>query len=429
MVEHRKPMKVEQAIQKIMDCRVQGNREYASINNSLGRVLAEDIRADHDVPPFNRSPYDGYAIRSVDSKTASRDHPVVFNVIGRIGAGEVFSDTVKAKQAVKIMTGAPIPTGCDAVIMLELVEEKENQTIRIKRAVQPNDNISFRGEDVKKNTVIIEKGKTITPGVVALLATFGYEQVPVVEKPVVGIIATGSELVEIDEPLADGKIRNSNAYMIQAQLERIGVKAIYFGQFSDDLDLCFEQVSTALEQVDVLISTGGVSVGDFDFLPEIYQRLDATVLFNKVGMRPGSVTTVAVLNEKVLFGLSGNPSACYVGFELFVRPFLRSYLCDQEPFCKAVRATIGSDFLKPNPFDRFVRGTISFDDGDVVVTPVGLDKSNVVTSLALANVLIVLPGGTRGYRTGDKVVALLLDNNQGAAVYLNNYTLKEKRNE
>ncbi|PJH58668.1 molybdopterin molybdenumtransferase, partial [Salmonella enterica subsp. enterica serovar Typhimurium] len=169
-------------------------------------------------------------------------------------------------------------------------------------------------------------GAYINPGIVALLATFGYKKVPVTAKPKVGIIATGSELLAIDAPLEQGKIRNSNASMVYSQILRAGANPIYFGQFSDDFENCYEQVKRALEEVDFLITTGVVSVGDFDYLPAIYEKLNAEVLFNKVAMRPGSVTTVAHKDGKLLFGLSGNPSACYVGFELFVHPAVRSFV-------------------------------------------------------------------------------------------------------
>lgn len=420
MVNRRDLMRVSEAIEKLMLYSYPGKKEYVAIEDSYRRFLAEDIIADHDVPRFDRSPYDGFAIRSSDTKEASRDNPVTLSVVGEIGAGSIFKQQVKHNQAVRIMTGAQIPTGCDAVIMLELVKEQRTEAIiRIKRKIEPNDNISFQAEDTRKGTVIAKKGTAINPGVVALLAAFGYKNVPVSVRPKVGVIATGSELLTLDEPLVPGKIRNSNSYMIQAQLERVGAETVYFGQFSNDIEVCFEQVKDTIKQVDFLITTGGVSVGDYDYLPAIYRKLEATVLFNKVGMRPGSVTTVAEVEGKLLFGLSGNPSACFVGFELFVRPVTRTFLSDPKPFPKAVKAVLGADFLKPNPFDRYVRASTTYQDTHLVATPVGLDKSNVVSSLGSVDVLIVLPGGTRGYQAGEKVWALLLDGDDGDTSYQN----------
>ena len=170
--------------------------------------------------------------------------------------------------------------------------------------------------------------------------------------------------------------------------------------------------------MDFVITTGGVSVGDFDYLPAIYDELGANVLFNKIAMRPGSVTTVAEKNGKLLFGLSGNPSACYVGFELYVRPIIRAFLHVNKPFLKREMALLGADFPKTDPFDRFVRGHLSYQNGKLVATPIGLDQSNVVSSLAEANILIVLPGGTNKYRQGKEVDILLLEDQEGTTYEL-----------
>lgn len=416
MVEKRNPIKVEEALNRVLQYAKNGQIEYVTIEESYGRFLGEDLVATHDVPFFNRSPYDGYAIRSVDTVAASRNNPIEFKVVGEIGAGSVFEGVVCEKEAVRIMTGAQIPDGADCVIMLELVTECGEKIIQIKRQVKQGENISILGEDTKKGTVLAPKGTYINPGVVALLATFGYKQVPVSAKPKIGIIATGSELLEVDQPLEPGKIRNSNTYMIMSQIKRAGGEPIYFGQFKDDLETCFEQVKNTLDHVDFLITTGGVSVGDYDYLPAIYEMLGAEVLFNKIAMRPGSVTTIAVKDGKLLFGLSGNPSACYVGCELFVKPILRTFLHNQNPVLKRTQAILGQDFPKANPFDRFVRGYVTFDGSQLLVHPVGLDKSNVVSSLAGANVLLVLPGGTRGFSKGMKVDVLLLEDQEGAPV-------------
>ncbi|AZV44917.1 molybdopterin molybdenumtransferase [Peribacillus asahii] len=417
MVEKRTPISVENCVRKVMEFSKSGVIETVAIEQAYGRFLAQDLKADHDVPSFDRSPYDGFAIRAEDTKSASSDHPLSLKVVGEIGAGSVFDGTVQAFEAVRIMTGAQIPEGCNAVVMLELTREytdNDQKFIEIKRSYKKGDNISFQGEDTQKGTVLVQKGTYINPGVSALLATFGYKEVPVAKKPIVGVIATGSELLEVEEPLEPGKIRNSNAYMILAQIERAGGKVKYFGKLSDDLDQCLLAVKQALSEVDILITTGGVSVGDYDYLPAIYEKLGASVLFNKIAMRPGSVTTVAELNGKLLFGLSGNPSACYVGFELLVRPIIRTYLFNDKPHLKRESAWLGEDFSKPNPFTRFIRGHISFEEGKMIASPSGFNKSSAVSSLAAADVFIVLPGGTRGYKQGMMVDVLLLEDVQGS---------------
>ncbi|EEL82393.1 Molybdopterin biosynthesis protein moeA [Bacillus cereus AH1271] len=417
MLEKRIPIPVAEAVARVMEYAYQGEIEKVSLIKSYGRTLGEDVIADHDVPHFDRSPYDGFAIRAEDTKEASSSNPILFEVIGEIGAGFVFTEEVEPFQAVRIMTGAAIPSGCNAVVMLELTEgfeEKEKTYMKLKRSFAAGDNISFKGEDVKQNSILVKKGTVINPGVAALLATFGYSVVHVVKQPVVGIVTTGSELLEVHERLKPGKIRNSNSYMIAAQIERAGGAVQYYGQFADDLETCYNTVKKAIKEVDILITTGGVSVGDYDYLPAIYERLQANALFNKIAMRPGSVTTVAEVEGKLLFGLSGNPSACYVGCELYVRPVIGTYLHKKNPHVFSAEAILQKDFPKANPFTRFVRGKVEIVDGQLQATPVGLDKSSAISSLAEANACIVLPGGTRGFEAGITVSVLLLESNAGS---------------
>lgn len=417
MLLKRNPIPVAEAVARVMEYAYQGEIEKVSLIESYGRTLGEDVIADHDVPHFDRSPYDGFAIRAEDTKEASSSNPIQFEVIGEIGAGFVFTEEVKAFQAVRIMTGAAIPAGCNAVVMLELTEgfeEKEKTYMKLKRSFASGDNISFKGEDVKQNAILVKKGTVINAGVAALLATFGYSSVHVVKQPVIGIVTTGSELLEVHEQLKPGKIRNSNSYMVAAQIERAGGVVQYYGQFADDFETCYNTVKKAIKEVDILITTGGVSVGDYDYLPAIYEKLQANVLFNKIAMRPGSVTTVAELEGKLLFGLSGNPSACYVGCELYVRPVIETYLHKKNPHLYRAEAILQKDFPKANPFTRFVRGRVEFVDGQLKVTPVGLDKSSAISSLAETNAFIGLPGGTRGFEAGIIVSVLLLESNMGS---------------
>lgn len=417
MLDKRIPIPVAEAVARVMKYAYQGEMEKVSLIESYGRTLGEDVIADHDVPHFDRSPYDGFVIRAEDTKEASSSNPIQFEVIGEIGAGFVFTEEVKEFQAVRIMTGAAIPEGCNAVVMLELTEgfeENEKIYMVLKRSFSSGDNISFKGEDVNQNSILVKKGTVINPGVAALLATFGYSSVHVIKQPVIGIVTTGSELLEVHEQLKLGKIRNSNSYMIAAQIERAGGAVQYYGQFADDLETCYNTVKKAMKEVDILITTGGVSVGDYDYLPAIHKRLQANVLFNKIAMRPGSVTTVAEVEGKLLFGLSGNPSACYVGCELFVRPVIRTYLYKKNPHVFRAEAILQKDFPKANPFTRFVRGKVEIVDGTLQAIPVGLDKSSAISSLAEANAFIVLPGGTRGFEAGITVSVLLLESNAGS---------------
>ncbi|MGS0906047.1 molybdopterin molybdotransferase MoeA [Bacillus altitudinis] len=424
MMERRQPIPVEEAVKKVHQFQKHGQVEWVPLKNSLGRWIAEDILADHDVPAFDRSPYDGFALRAEDTKEASSEHPIEFEVIDHIGAGIVSAKTIGPFQAIRIMTGAKIPKGANVVIMLELTKtfEKDGKSMMsLKRPLKKGDNISRQGEETLKGNVMIKKGSKVTPGVTAILATFGYAVVPVVKKPVIGIISTGTELLQVSDAMVDGKIRNSNLSMVYAQVLEAGGEPLDLGGVSDDFDQSYEAVKSVLSKVDMLITTGGVSVGDFDFLPAIYEKLGAEVLFNKVAMRPGSVTTVAALsNGQLLYGLSGNPAACFVGFELFVKPIIYKWCLKENPFPVFAEAKLTHDFPKANPFTRFVRASLDFAGSQLSVTPTGLDKSSAVTSIAHADCFIVLPGGTRGFSAGDQVSVLLFHHEGGAPCWMTN---------
>ncbi|RKD21866.1 molybdopterin molybdenumtransferase [Ammoniphilus oxalaticus] len=417
MLERRTSIPVSEAVARVMKYAGEAQIEQVSINDCDGRYLGEDLVATDDVPNFDRSAFDGFAIRTEDIEGATSENPVILEVVEEIGAGDVPLKTVGLNQAVRIMTGAQMPVGATAVIPLELTEtfiDQGKTKVKAKRFIEQGDYVTYRGQDMKAGTPIVEKGTYINPGVKALLATFGYHQVKVAKKPKVGVFATGSELLDVDEPLVPGKIRNSNAYMIISQIIRSGAEPVYFGKLADDLEASFAAITKALADVDILVTTGGVSVGDFDYLPIIYDRLGADVLFNKIAMRPGSVTTVAHWNGKILFGLSGNPSACYVGYELYARPIVKTLLCSKKPHLQRTKAILAEDFPKVNPFTRFVRSKIFYEDSQLYVAPSGADKSNIVSSLALCNSFIVLPGGTRGFAIGDIVDVLLLEDHDGA---------------
>lgn len=418
-MERRQPIPVEEAIKKVHQYEKHGEIEWVPLKDSLGRFIAEDILADHDVPAFDRSPYDGFALRAEDTKEASSAHPVEFEVIDHIGAGMVSAKTIGSFQAIRIMTGAKIPNGANVVIMIELTKtfEKDGKSfMSLKRPLKKGDNISRQGEEVLKGNVMVKKGTAVTSGVTALLATFGYAVVPVVKKPVIGIISTGTELLQVSDAMVDGKIRNSNLSMVYAQVLEAGADPLDLGGVSDDFDKSYHAVKEAMSKVDILITTGGVSVGDFDFLPAIYEKLGAKVLFNKVAMRPGSVTTVAAMpNGQLLFGLSGNPAACFVGFELFVKPIIYKWYMKENPFPAFAEAKLTHDFPKANPFTRFVRAALQFTGSQISVTPTGLDKSSAVTSIAEADCFIMLPGGTRGFQAGDQVDVLLFQHKGGGS--------------
>lgn len=419
LLTKRNAISIGEAVQKVMSDIEKGSTEKVSLVEASGRYLAEDIVANQDVPAFDRSLYDGYAIRSEDTKDATNDNPVELEVVGQIGAGAVFNNEIQPFQAVRIMTGAEMPEGFNAVVMLEHVIELtkfDKDFIAVNRFIPEHERVFKKGQEIQKGTYLVEKGTRITPGIIGLLATFGYSEVLVGKKTVVGVLATGSELLEIDEPLVPGKIRNSNSYMLMSQIERVGAQPKYLGKLEDDLEKSFKVIQQELQDVDMLITTGGVSVGDYDYLPEIYDRLGATVLFNKIAMRPGSVTTVAKLGTQFLFGLSGNPSASFIGFELFVRPVIRTMLDNKEPYLATQKAILADSYPTPNAFAQLIRTKIEIRDSNVYATSNGLNMSSSITSLVGADALVVLPPTESGYEKGE-VVDILLLSDKGQEVF------------
>lgn len=407
-VEKRHPIPVTEAIQRVVKQDIFMKKTQVKLNDSLGYVLAEDIVATYEIPRFDKSPYDGFAIRAKDSEGASGEHRIEFNVIDHIGAGSVSEHVVGDHEAVRIMTGAAMPEGADAVVMLEQTTEGEG-TFTLRKAFEPGDNVSKKGEETTVGDVVLQKGQHINAGAIAVLATYGYTDVPVYQKPSVAVIATGSELLDVADELEPGKIRNSNGPMVQALAEKIGLNVDTYKIQQDDLESSLAVVKEAAESHDIIITTGGVSVGDYDYLPEIYQQLNAEVLFNKVAMRPGSVTTVAVADDTYLFGLSGNPSACYTGFELFVKPAVFHMMGATRIYPQVVQATLMEDFKKANPFTRFIRATVTFNGKAMTVVPSGFNKSGAVVAIAHSNAMIMLPGGSRGYQAGYTVNVILTD--------------------
>jgi molybdopterin molybdotransferase len=413
---HRDPIPVTEAQRRILAFAQKNPIETVLLMESEGRRLAKPICATNDVPHFPKSPYDGFAVRAEDTKGASIEHPIELEVVGAIACGDEPAFTIGKGQAARIMTGAAIPQGADCVIMFEMTTENEARVERIvgiKKEMKPGENIIQLGEEAKKGDVLIEAGKRIGPGEMAILATFGYAEVPVYRLPKIGILATGSELLSPEEPLRYGKIRNSNSYMTASQVRQAGGIPVLYGNLEDDPDKAVRTVLSILEETDMLITSGGVSVGDFDIMVEVFKRLEADLLFNKIAMRPGSVTSAARYNDKFIFGLSGNPGACFVGFELFVRPLLQAMQGKAEVTLPEMHAFMGVDMKKPSPFTRYVRSSWKMEEGKIVVYPVGQDKSGVVTNITDANCLLRIPSGGSGVSKGDTVTILALPYNPG----------------
>lgn len=407
-IEKRNPIPVREAINRVVSQDIYTKQIEVPLESSVNYILAEDIVATYEIPRFNKSPYDGFALRSKDTEGASGEHRINFTVIDHIGAGSVSEKEVGPFEAVRIMTGAEMPKGADAVVMLEQTVEDE-QSFTIRKSFNVNENVSLKGEETQIGDTVLNKGQQINPGAIAVLATYGYTQVKVFDKPSIGVIATGSELLEVGDDLEPGKIRNSNGPMIAALSQKFNLDVASYQIQEDDLKSSIQVVKEAMAKHDIVITTGGVSVGDFDYLPQIYDEINAEVLFNKIAMRPGSVTTVAVAEGKYLFGLSGNPSACFTGFELYVKPAVLHMMGATAIYPQMIQATLMEDLTKANPFTRFVRAMATLNGKAMTVVPSGFNKSGAVVAIAHSNAMIMLPGGTRGYQKGYTVDVILTD--------------------
>jgi len=304
----------EKAIEIVMNSVFETDTETIPFTDSLGRVLAEDISSDTDMPPFNRSAVDGYACRKEDL----HDDLEVLEVIP---AGKVPQKMVGENQCSKIMTGAIVPEGCETVFMVENSEVLPSGKIRFT-GKDSKKNFSSKGEDVRKGDLVMRTGKFIKPQDIAVMASVGHTKVIVKKKPKVAVLSTGDELVEPDISPEISKIRNSNAYQLLAQVERAGGTGRYYGISPDVEKETSELIQKAISENEIVILTGGVSMGDFDFVPSVLKSLGVNILFDRVNVQPGKPTTFGVHKKAVVFGLPGNPVSSFIQFETLIWPFI-----------------------------------------------------------------------------------------------------------
>lgn len=304
----------DQALRIGLDLAFQLPTKHISLGKSHGRVLAEDIISDVDMPPFNKSAVDGFACRSQDIQNE-------LEIIEIIPAGKYPEKQIKKGQCAKIMTGAPVPTGADCVVMVEQSEEFSDNKVRFSIS-KTSPNIAYQAEDVKVGMKLISSGIIIKPGHIAVMASAGFANLLVSAMPQVGIISTGDELVEPDQKPSSACIRNSNAYQLVAQVQAMGCIANYMGIAKDDENITLAFLEKALAENDVVLITGGVSMGDFDHVPAMMEKAGMEVLFKKIAIQPGRPTVLAKKENKLCFGLPGNPVSSFVLFELLVKPVL-----------------------------------------------------------------------------------------------------------
>jgi molybdopterin molybdotransferase len=378
--------------------------EPVRLEQALGRVLAEDVRANRDLPPNDVSAMDGYAVRSADLTQT----PATLGVIEDIRAGDMPTKTVQSGQCARIMTGAPVPKGADAVVRVEDTQPSEAGKVQINRAVPPGNDIRLQGEGMRNGDVVLSAGTEITPGVIGILATVKCAQMQVYRHPRVAILSTGNELEGMDEPVDPNKIPNSNSYALMAQLQEIGIEPVLLGIARDDPEELAQYLRRGLEY-DVLLVSGGSSVGVHDFVRPTMEALGVTMHFWRVEIRPGHPIAFGSTDAGLIFGLPGNPVSSMVCFEQFVLPALRSMTGHARLYRRTIEARL-AQALKAKPGrTEFVRVVLSRDAGGYVATPTGTQSSGVLLSMARADGLMVVPADSTGIAAGEPVVVQLLD--------------------
>jgi len=400
---------VDEALGKILSHIHPLGFEKVSILDALERVIAEDIYAQRNIPPLDNSAMDGYALRVEDIQNASQEHPIRLEVIEDLPAGVISKKKLEKGKAIRIMTGAPIPKGADTVVPVEETKQGDGFVL-IFKATALDENIRKSGEDVKKGDRVISKGDAIRPAEVGMLASVGRSFVSVYQRPLVAILCTGDELVDVDGELDEVKIISSNSYTLAAQVKDCGAIPVQLGIAKDRKEEIEEKLYQGM-RADVLISSAGVSVGDYDFVKDVMKNLGMEMVFWKVAMRPGQPLAFGTIGGKPVFGLPGNPVSSMISFEQFVRPSLQKMMGHRILFRPVIEAILKEEIKKLLGRRYFIRGAVSFEKGQSFVTTTGEQGSGILRSMVKANGLIVIPEDQERVRAGDKVKVQLLDRN------------------
>ncbi|MGN0203302.1 MAG: gephyrin-like molybdotransferase Glp [Coprococcus sp.] len=377
--------------------------EKIPLMEGLGRTLAVNVTAPMDQPPFPRSPLDGYAIRAEDSMGATPESPVCLEVIGEVCAGQVFRGCVGSGQAVRIMTGAPIPEGADTVIKQENTDYGDKQ-VNICENLVPYGNYCACGEDYCKGDILLEKGTILDSAAIGTMAGAGMTVVDVYRQPRVGVISTGDEVLSPGSVWQPGKIYDSNLYLIGARLRELGIIPVWMLHCGDQPEKMTELIRNKVKEVDLLVTTGGVSVGKKDIMHEVIRLLPARKLFWKVAVKPGAPVLGAVYSDVPVICLSGNPFGAASNFELLVRPVLAKMTGNSRYAGKRIKAVFDGEFLKSSSCRRFLRGY--YENGRVRM-PQEKHASGILSSLIGCNCMIDIESGSQGLHQGDMVQVLL----------------------
>ena len=381
--------------------------ERVQLLDARGRVLAEDVASDEDLPPFDNSAVDGFAVRAADLAGASREHPRSLRVREHLPAGTVAREPVAAGTAARIMTGAPVPPGADAVVMVEWTDGG-SAAVAVYTPVSPGDNVRPRGESVRAGDLVLERGQVLGPAELSMLASLGRTAVRTIRPPRVALLSTGDELVPLGTAPGPGQIRDSNRYGLIAQVAELGATPIDLGLVGDDEGRLRALVARGLAEADCLVTSGGVSVGDYDLTKRILGELGSIAPY-RVAMKPGMPQVFGIAaGGKPVFGLPGNPVSSLVVFDQFVRPALLKMAGHRQVTRPRLLAVAAETIRKPRGKVHFVRAVVDNVDGVLHARPTGPQGSGILRSLVLANALMILDADVESIAAGDHVPVELL---------------------
>ncbi|HFF9315555.1 gephyrin-like molybdotransferase Glp [Clostridium perfringens] len=378
--------------------------EVVSIKDSLKRVLYGDVKSKINNPPFNKSVFDGYAFKSEDSKGTSKENPIELKIVDEIFAGMWPEIEIKHGEAIRIMTGAPIPVGADCVLKQEETE-RHGDLVKIFKEMKSYENISFMGEDIKIGETLIKKGKRLDYADLGIMASSGISEVLVYKKPRVSIISTGDEVCDINSTLKPGKIYDSNLYSLSARIEELGYNVLSMEHVGDNIIKIGEAIEKAFEKSDIVFTTGGASVGEKDLMQKVSESIGFEKLFWKIKIKPGSAVVCSKREEKILISLSGNPNAALTTFELLGKSVLKKLEGEEENInIKREKGVLMDSFNKKSPQRRFLRGNIIYDEKGAKVYITQIKSGNgILSSLLNANCLIEIEKGNEGLNRGEVV--------------------------
>lgn len=387
--------------------------EIVDLLDAAGRVAARDLTSDIDITPFANSGMDGFALKASQIESASEDEPVELDVIAEVAAGDVFEGEIGEGECVRIMTGAAVPEAADSVVKYEIVgvvsgDGRPGSRVSFSAPTKMGSNVRPAGEEAKAGEVVVHAGEVVNSAGIGFLAGCGVVKVPTYRRPKVAIIAIGSELLPPTEVPTPGKIRNSNSYALAACAKAAGAEPTIMPIVKDTFEALSAAVSAAAADYDFVVTSGGASNGDFDFIKPVVDSLGELCMVS-VNMRPGKAQTFGVVNGTPVFGLAGNPAASFCGFELLIRPALRKMQGYKHFDLPAVVARLSKDVKKKDPRRIFMRATLVREDGGYVVTPAKNQSSGLFGVIQRSNCLAVMPEGLESKAAGDEVECLLLD--------------------